>query len=499
MAQTQESTLPGYIKKPTKNALGDIEKWLGSDKNYVYGSKKGESLYTGMNDMQEGAIGNVDWLADQNLDDMFGLNKAEGLWDEYEGAAPELANSQNFSYDITKGLGKAADISMPNFSHTVTQGLGEAGAVSDPRFSYDVTKGLGQAGMLDENAYGRAAPALSTTGIMDESGPLGAIASYISPYLQQVLDPQVREIQEESERQRRSIGASAAMSGAFGDARHGIMEGENFAKTNEAISDTTGRTMADAFLNALTQRQADMGRMDSMKSQDAQLTEAAQGRKLTAGQSNQSMQENALQRQLQGDIQTGQFRQAGATMGLDADKANQAMRENALQRQFQGDVQSGQFKQAGAQMNLDAASRNQASANDALARQLQGDIQTGQNRLAGSQMNQQVELSNQAARQNATERKATTAQAIQGLGNNSLQNFMTVNDALMNAGTIAQSQEELKRQTQQRFQEAVAAKDYNSAIRLLQAAQGSPREGTVTTESDDGLFGILGSILGGLF
>lgn len=359
MSQTQTSTVPGYIKGPTKDAIKDIDSWLGSDQNYVYGSKKGEDIYTGMNGMQKGAIGNVDWLADQDLNDMFGLNKASGLWDQYAEAGPELANKQGFTYDVTKGLDKAAN--------------------------------------------------LSTTGIMDENGPLGSLMSYMSPYLEQVLNPQLREIQEESDRQRRNIGAQATMAGAFGDARHGVMEGENFEKTNQAVADTTGKTTADAFLNALAQRQADMGRMDTMKIQDAGLAD------------------NALARQLQGDIQSGQFRQAG------------------------------------------------------------------------SGMDQQVELANQAARQNATERLATAGQAAQSIGNNSLQNFQSVNDALMNAGNVTQAQQELKRKTQQQFQEALASKDYNSAIRLLQAANGAPKEGTVTTESTDGLFGILGSVLGGIF
>ena len=359
MAQTQTSTVPGYVRGPTKDALKDIKNWLGSDQNYVYGSKKGEKLFTGMNDMQTGALGNMDWLGDQDLDEMFGLNKASGLWDEYAGAGPELANKQGFDYRVTQGLDKAAD--------------------------------------------------LSTKGIMDESGPLGAVSTYINPFLENVLNPQLREIQEESERQRRSIGAGAAMAGAFGDARHGIMEGENFEKTNQAVADTTGKTMSDAFLNALTQRQADMGRIDNMAVQDASLAD------------------NALGRQLQADVQTGQFG------------------------------------------------------------------------LAGRKMDHDVELANQAARQNATERIATAAQAAQGIGNNRLSNIFNVNDALMNAGNFAQGQEEARRRTMQQFQEAIASKDYNSAIRLLQAAQGAPKEGTVTTESTDGLFGILGSVLGGLF
>lgn len=359
MAQTQTSTIPGYLKDPLKDAIKLGENWADSKGNRPYGTKPGEDLYTEMNGMQEGALGNVKWLADQDLNEMFGLNKAEGLWDQYAGAGPELADKQGWGYDVTKGLDKAGN--------------------------------------------------LTTTGIMDENGPLGSIMSYMSPYLQQVLDPQIREINEASDRNRRNIGSQAAMAGAFGDARHGIMESENFEKTNQAISDATGKTTADAFLNALTQRQADMGRIDAMGVQDAQLAD------------------NALARQLQADIQTGQFGQAGA------------------------------------------------------------------------QMDQQVELANQAARQNATERLATAAQGVQSIGRDKLDNFMGVNDALMNGGNFAQAQEELKRSTKQQLQEAINNKDYNTAARMMQLIQGAPKEGTVTTESNDGLLGILGSVLGGIF
>lgn len=444
MAQTTKTDLPKYLEKPTKTALGNVETWLNSDKNYVYGSKPGESLYTGMNGMQEDALGNTKWLADQDLNEMFGLNDAKDMWNNYASAGPELIKADGYDF-------------------TVDQGIGNAKNVTDPNFSYDITQGLGQAADLNEASYGRAADTLSTTGVMDESGALGSVASYMSPYLQQVLDPQVREIQQESERQRRSIGASANMSGAFGDARHGIMEGENYEKTNQAIGDATGKTMADAFLNAMTQRQADAGRMDAMNMTDAQLTEAAQGRKLTAGQSNQSMAENALQRQLQGDTSTGQFAQSGAQLGVDVGKANQA------------------------------------SANDALSRQLQANMKTGEFGLQGAQLEQQANLANQASRQNANERMATTAQAYQSIGNNSLQNFQTVNDSLMNAGTLAQGQEELKRQAQQQYQQALASKDYDSAMKLLAAVRGSPMETKTTTSSNDGLMGLVGSVLGGIF
>jgi hypothetical protein len=444
MAETQTTELPSYVEKPTKTALTGIENWLGSDQNYVYGSKQGESLFTEMNGMQKDAIGNAKWLADQDLAKMFGLDKAEGMWDKYAGADSNTIRDPNFSYKVDNGIGQAGDI-------------------TDPNFAFNVDQGTGQAGAIDANSIGRAAPTLSTGTVVDESGPLGALASYINPYMQQVLDPQIRELQQESERQRRSIGASAAMSGAFGDARHGVMEGENYEKTNQAIGDVTGRTMADAFLNAMTQRQADASRIDSMNSQNAQLTENAQGRKLNAAQSNQNTENDALARQLQAAIQTGQFKQAGAEMGLTTQQANQ----NAE--------------------------------NDALARKLQADIQTGQFDQAGSEMTLQTRLANQKAEQLATERLGTAATAIEGLGDNYFQKINDVNDSLYNAGNISYAFQEQQRQAIENFQKALASQDYDSAVKLLSAAQGSPKGGTVTTENDSGIWGLLGSLIGGVF
>lgn len=388
MSSTQTSTIRRYLKDPLKDAIKLGETWADSNGNRPYGTKPGESLYTEMNSMQKGALGNANWLADQDLNEMFGLNKATSMWDSYANAGPET--------------------------------------ISGPNFSYGVTQGLGRADMLNEDNYGRVADPLQTWGVMDESSPIGAVSQYVNPYIQQVLAPTIREINEQSDRNRRAIGAQSAMAGAFGDARHGIMEGENFEKTGQAISDATGRINADAFLNALAQRQTDLGRFASTSAQDAALTENAQGRRLAAGQSNQQMQENQLGRQLQGDISTGGFSQAGA------------------------------------------------------------------------QMNLQAELANQQARMNANERKATAAQGYQSIGNNSLQNFMNVNDTLMNAGNFSQAQEEQKRITQQKLQEAIMNKDYNTAAMLMQLIQGAPKEGTVETSSTDGLLGILGSVIGGI-
>lgn len=275
MSTETSTTLPDWLTGPTKTALGDIQDWLGSKDNYVYGSKPGESLFTGMNSMQKQAIGNTNWLANQDLGKMFGLDRAKNLWNQYSNA--DLIN-----------------------------------------------------------------------------GKVGSVKDYMNPYVNRVLNPQIREIQQESDRQANQIGSQAAASGAFGDARHGIAEGENMEKTDQAISDATGQAYSNAF---------------------------------NAGQ----QQRNA-----------------------------------------------------------------------------------------------------------AIERLGTGAQGLQGVGDNLFQKMNDVNDSLYNAGTQAYNFDERKRQTMQQFQEALKNKKYDDALKLLAAINGSPKESTTETSSNDGLWGLLGSALGGL-
>lgn len=172
----------------------------------------------------------------------------------------------------------------------------------------------------------------------------------MNPYLKGVLDPTVRELQQEDERQRNSIGAQAQMSGAFGDARHGIMEGEQSERTNQAISDASAKIYSQGYDDLMNR-----------------VGTAAQG----------------------------------------------------------------------------AASNGQQYY----------DMTTG------------------------------------------------VNDALFNAGTAVQQNQEKARSAQQEYAEAMANRDYDRAIKLLAAAQGAPMSTTQkqTQSSDDGLWGLAGSVLGGLF
>ena len=110
--------------------------------------------------------------------------------------------------------------------------------------------------MLDE--YASYTPdQISVDKLTDESGWLGSIEGDMNPYLKQILDPQIRELSDSLQRGRRDLGASAQMSGAFGDARHGVLEGDMYDATQQNIADVTGRTYKDAFDAAMALRSGD--------------------------------------------------------------------------------------------------------------------------------------------------------------------------------------------------------------------------------------------------
>lgn len=190
MAQTTTSStnIPKYIEDASKGALGQIQDWTKSDANYVYGSKPGETLFTPMTDNQKSSISNISWLADQDLADLFGTNKAGSYLDQFANFDPAT---------------------------------------------------------------------LSVDKLTDENGYLGSIQGYMNPYLEQVLNPQIREINEALQGGRRDLGAGAQMAGAFGDARHGIMENSLYDTAMQNITDVTGRTMRDAWAEAMALRTGD--------------------------------------------------------------------------------------------------------------------------------------------------------------------------------------------------------------------------------------------------
>lgn len=523
---TSTSKLPGYIEKPLKGALGDIEKWLSSSDNYVYGSKPGETLFTGMSGMQDKALGNIDWLADQDFGAMFGTDTATDMWKNFASMGPMMMGGNysagqvdmpDFGFNMGNA-GQTGAIDAPGFDFTVNNGGGAQTVQGQGAVDTSAITGGGVAGQIDLGQYG-APDSVNTERLVDEGGFLGSIDSYMNPYLDQVLDPTIREINEQSQRQQNQIGAQAMMSGAFGDARHGIAEGEQRSRTNEAISDTVGSTYRDAFDTAMGLRAGDIGRFDTSQRFNAGMEDAAKNRQMQGDQFNVEQKRDSLMRDLEAAISRTGFADKGADRLQAAEELTARFGEDAAQRILQASTQQGQFDQAGAEMDFQAALENAGFEARDLDRLLESRTRQGQFDQAGAEMDLQAALANldarnadadrgltrdannQRARQIAQENYGTAADKIAGLGGTKLDQFFDINDALYNAGELQQEQQQLQDDARRRFAEEKSMKKYNDAVKLLMALQGSPMTKTEVSkeESDNGMWNTIGAIVGGLF
>jgi hypothetical protein len=182
--------------------------------------------------------------------------------------------------------------------------------------------------VLDESLAGARtyanAPAqnIETERVVDEGGRLGAISDYFNPYTEQALQPAIRKIMEAADQQRKQIGASATSSGAFGDARHGIMEGVLNRDTSQVIGDTSSQFFKSAFDSAMANRSTDLNRFLQADTTDANFDEqglqrgfTGSGAVLDRANSDQQRQLQAIQALLSGGTQ----QQGNVQAGLDAD------------------------------------------------------------------------------------------------------------------------------------------------------------------------------------
>lgn len=146
------------------------------------------------------------------------------------------------------------------------------------------------------------------------SRDLPSTDTYMNPYTQAVLDPALRELRETAIQQRQGIGNNAAMSGAYGDARHGIVEANQMGEEQLARGQLTAEGYQSAWENAMQQKMFDVG----------QLT---RGREFNAGAREQALARRAAAQQQLYGMRTGDLERK-----LQAQTTNQALREQMLAR-----------------------------------------------------------------------------------------------------------------------------------------------------------------------
>jgi hypothetical protein len=203
----------------------------------------------------------------------------------------------------------------------------------------------------------------------------GSAQSYMSPYMQNVVDVQQREAQRQADIAGTKRGAQFAQAGAFGGSRQAIENAEAARNLATQKGDIQAQGLQSAF-------QAAQGQFNT-----------EQQARLQAELANQQVQQQTGVQNLSALLQTQGL---GAQTGLTAQQLNQQSGLQAALANQQAGMQAGQFNQQQAY--------NTALQNAQLAQQQQLSNQglQGQYGLQQGQMNQAVALQNAAQRQAAS-------------------------------------------------------------------------------------------------
>lgn len=146
---------------------------------------------------------------------------------------------------------------------------------------------------------------VSTEGTFDA----GDISKYMSPYVDNAMQPALAKISEAANAARGRVKSQATGAGSFGDARHGIAENAVNQNESQAIGDTASQFMQQAFNQAVATKQGDLGR----KFQADQFN-AGQDRQDIATKAGLMGQQQGMMNNLLGQLfQGGQYQDARDT------------------------------------------------------------------------------------------------------------------------------------------------------------------------------------------
>lgn len=139
----------------------------------------------------------------------------------------------------------------------VTDMLGRGAALADqPYYAYQGPLTAGESALQTQAFQGLAGLAAPDTMGAFTPGSFteeGTAQTYMNPYLQQVLDPQLDELRRQAEISRTQQAGKLTRAGAFGGSRQQLAESELTRNLLDKMAGVTGKTYADAFNRAQDQ------------------------------------------------------------------------------------------------------------------------------------------------------------------------------------------------------------------------------------------------------
>lgn len=158
-----------------------------------------------------------------------------------------------------------------------------------------------------------------------------AAQQYMSPYMEQSLQPQLREAQRASDIQGQQNAARAVSQGAFGGSRSALVEAERQRNLGMQQGDIRAKGYQDAFTNAQTQFNADQARQ--LQTQQANIGQQQFG----ANFGLQGLQQANAAAQTLGQLGQNQYAQQTGNISLQNQLGTQQQQQqqNVLNQQYQ--------------------------------------------------------------------------------------------------------------------------------------------------------------------
>lgn len=152
-----------------------------------------------------------------------------------------------------KDRGIAPLITQPNtFEGPLPAGAQPQGRVLDTPEDLGMAKG-GLASLLRYDAGGTVAAETPASVNYGGQNVSATQASYMDPYMQNVVDVQQREAKRQADIANQATGARAAQAGAFGGTRHGLVEAENQRNLAMQLGGIQAKGLQDAYAQGLGQ------------------------------------------------------------------------------------------------------------------------------------------------------------------------------------------------------------------------------------------------------
>jgi hypothetical protein len=157
---------------------------------------------------------------------------------------------------------------LPKYLNDITTRLATRGETTSLK-PFEAFSGDRIAGLSDDTMAGgdfiRKLMGQGNTRVIDNipgatGGAEGSVQDYMNPYLQQILEPMLRQMGEKEGMDRNRLNAEATMAGAFGDSSHGIEASTLRLDSGRERSDMINRVLAQAFDSAMGLREADINR-----------------------------------------------------------------------------------------------------------------------------------------------------------------------------------------------------------------------------------------------